>query len=202
MPLALTCQAACEADQRAPTSLCHPIISSPLNVSGSGRELKGVRARSRNPCCPLRPVRAAHSGRVVAGLDGPPEAPVTLKCAEAEKLEKVEALRTTPGCLSQTSPRHMLRRPYPPPERIMPIPRVARVPLTSNAPKASERRGARSGAGGGARREKLEIVRLWRCAACKRPFRPRANVAPLPKHGNHQRKVFNGDQDRSEATAG
>jgi transposase-like protein len=53
-----------------------------------------------------------------------------------------------------------------------PIPRIARVPLTSKQPEACPHCGGRNLTRRGTRRKKLEIVQLWRCAACKRTFTP------------------------------
>jgi transposase-like protein len=53
-----------------------------------------------------------------------------------------------------------------------PIPRVARVPLTAKQPEACPHCGGRNLTRRGTRRKKLEIVQLWRCAACKRTFTP------------------------------
>src|SRR6476661_3111285 len=54
------------------------------------------------------------------------------------------------------------------------IPRIARVP---NQPEACLYCGGRNLTRRGTRRKKLEIVQLWRCAACKRTFTP--GPAPL-----------------------
>jgi transposase-like protein len=51
-------------------------------------------------------------------------------------------------------------------------PRIARVPLTSKEPEACPYCGGRNLPRRGTRRKKLEIVQLWRCAACKRTFTP------------------------------
>jgi transposase-like protein len=53
-----------------------------------------------------------------------------------------------------------------------PIPRIARVPLTSKQPEACPYCGGKNLTRRGTRRKKLEIVQLWRCAACKRTFTP------------------------------
>jgi len=53
-----------------------------------------------------------------------------------------------------------------------PIPRIARVPLTSKQPESCPYCGDRNLTLRGTRRKKLEIVQLWRCAACKRTFTP------------------------------
>lgn len=53
-----------------------------------------------------------------------------------------------------------------------PIPRVARVPLTSKTPDACPHCGGKNITRRGMRKKKLEIVQLWRCAACKRTFTP------------------------------
>jgi len=53
-----------------------------------------------------------------------------------------------------------------------PIPHIARVPLTSKQPDACPYCGGKSLTRRGTRRKKLEIVQLWRCAACKRTFTP------------------------------
>jgi transposase-like protein len=53
-----------------------------------------------------------------------------------------------------------------------PIPRIARVPLTSKQPDSGPYCGGRNLTRRGTRRKKLEIVQLWRCAACKRTFTP------------------------------
>lgn len=53
-----------------------------------------------------------------------------------------------------------------------PIPRIARVPLTSKQPDSCPYCGGRNLTRRGTRRKKLEIVQLWRCAACKRTFTP------------------------------
>jgi transposase-like protein len=53
------------------------------------------------------------------------------------------------------------------------FPRIARVPLTSKEPEACPNCGGRNLTRRGTRRKKLEIVQLWRCAACKRVFTPR-----------------------------
>jgi transposase-like protein len=51
-------------------------------------------------------------------------------------------------------------------------PRIARVPLTAKQPEACPHCGGRNLTRRGTRRKKLEIVQLWRCAACKRTFTP------------------------------
>jgi transposase-like protein len=53
-----------------------------------------------------------------------------------------------------------------------PIPRIARVPLTTKEPEACPRCGGRNLTRRGIRKKKLEIVQLWRCTACKRTFTP------------------------------
>jgi transposase-like protein len=53
-----------------------------------------------------------------------------------------------------------------------PIPRIARVPLTSKQPDACPHCGGRNLTRRGTRKKKLEIVQLWRCASCKRVFTP------------------------------
>src|SRR2546430_11441913 len=53
-----------------------------------------------------------------------------------------------------------------------PIPRIARVPHTAKAPEACPFCGSHVVTRRGTRRKKLEIVQLWRCAACKRVFTP------------------------------
>jgi transposase-like protein len=54
-----------------------------------------------------------------------------------------------------------------------PIPRIAGVPLTSKQPESGPYCGGRNlMTRRGTRRKKLEIVQLWRCAACKRTFTP------------------------------
>jgi transposase-like protein len=53
-----------------------------------------------------------------------------------------------------------------------PLPRVARVPLTSKQPDACPHCGSRNLTRRGTRKKKLEIVQLWRCASCKRVFTP------------------------------
>jgi hypothetical protein len=170
MPPALTCQAACEADQRAPTLLCRLTISSLPNESGSGR----AEWHTGTFAYPLRASQGCTQRRVVAGRWA--EAPVTSSAPE-DKTWKVEDLRTTPGCLSQGSEWHMLGRPYP---GIAPIPGIARVPLTSKEPQPCAYCGGRNVARRGTRRKQFEIVRLWRCAACKRTFTPGANAARMP----------------------
>ena len=56
--------------------------------------------------------------------------------------------------------------------RRMPIPRIARAPLTSKEPEACPYCGSHHLTRRGTRKKKLEIVQLWRCAACKRVFTP------------------------------
>ena len=51
-----------------------------------------------------------------------------------------------------------------------PIPRIARVPLTSKQPDTCPHCGGRNLTRRGTRKKKLEIVQLWRCASCKRVF--------------------------------
>jgi transposase-like protein len=53
-----------------------------------------------------------------------------------------------------------------------PIPRIARVPLTSKVPEACPYCDGRNLTRRGTRKKKLEIVQLWRCASCKRSFTP------------------------------
>src|SRR5882672_6702086 len=53
-----------------------------------------------------------------------------------------------------------------------PIPRIARVPLTSKVPEACPHCGSHNLTRRGTRKKKLEIVQLWRCASCKRVFTP------------------------------
>jgi transposase-like protein len=53
-----------------------------------------------------------------------------------------------------------------------PVPRVARAPLTSKQPDACPHCGSHNVSRRGTRKKKLEIVQLWRCAACKRVFTP------------------------------
>jgi hypothetical protein len=53
-----------------------------------------------------------------------------------------------------------------------PIPRIARVPLTSKKPEACPHCGSHNLTRRGTRKKKLEIVQLWRCASCKRVFTP------------------------------
>src|SRR5215813_7856713 len=53
-----------------------------------------------------------------------------------------------------------------------PIPRIARVPLTAKQPDACPYCGSHVLTRRGTRKKKLEIVQLWRCAACKRTFTP------------------------------
>ena len=53
-----------------------------------------------------------------------------------------------------------------------PIPRAARAPLTSKQPDSCRFCGGRNLTRRGTRKKKLEIVQLWRCAACKRVFTP------------------------------
>ena len=53
-----------------------------------------------------------------------------------------------------------------------PIPRIARVPLTSKQPESCPHCGSRNLSRRGVRKKKLEIVQLWRCASCKRVFTP------------------------------
>ena len=55
---------------------------------------------------------------------------------------------------------------------MVPIPRVAHVPLTSKIPDACPHCGGRKLTRRGIRKKKLEIVQLWRCASCKRVFTP------------------------------
>jgi hypothetical protein len=53
-----------------------------------------------------------------------------------------------------------------------PIPRIARVPLTSKQPDACPYCSCHVLTRRGTRKKKLEIVQLWRCASCKRVFTP------------------------------
>src|SRR5438876_11961657 len=53
-----------------------------------------------------------------------------------------------------------------------PIPRIARVPVTSKVPDACPHCGSHALTRRGTRKKKLEIVQLWRCSACKRVFTP------------------------------
>ncbi len=53
-----------------------------------------------------------------------------------------------------------------------PLPRIARVPLTSKQPDACPHCGSHNLTRRGTRKKKLEIVQLWRCASCKRVFTP------------------------------
>jgi transposase-like protein len=53
-----------------------------------------------------------------------------------------------------------------------PPPRIARSPLTSKHPESCPHCGSHVLNRRGARRKKLEIVQLWRCASCKRVFTP------------------------------
>src|SRR5215510_5706044 len=53
-----------------------------------------------------------------------------------------------------------------------PVPRIARVPLTTKVPETCPYCGGHNLTRRGTRRKKLEIVQLWRCAACKRIFTP------------------------------
>src|SRR5260370_7867029 len=53
-----------------------------------------------------------------------------------------------------------------------PIPRIARVPLTSKVPEVCPHCGGHNLTRRGTRKKKLEIVQLWRCASCKRVFTP------------------------------
>src|SRR5215831_4812981 len=52
------------------------------------------------------------------------------------------------------------------------LPRIARVPHTAKVPDACPYCGGHNLTRRGTRRKKLEIVQLWRCAACKRTFTP------------------------------
>lgn len=54
----------------------------------------------------------------------------------------------------------------------MTIPRIARVPHTSKDPERCPYCGGHNLTRRGQRKKKLEIVQLWRCAACKRQFTP------------------------------
>ena len=53
-----------------------------------------------------------------------------------------------------------------------PVPRIARVPLTSKQPDACPHCGGQNLTRRGTRKKKLEIVQLWRCSSCKRVFTP------------------------------
>jgi len=53
-----------------------------------------------------------------------------------------------------------------------PIPRIARVPLTSKRPEACPNCGGRNLTRRGTRRKHLEIVQLWKSKSCKRTFTP------------------------------
>ena len=53
-----------------------------------------------------------------------------------------------------------------------PIPRIARVPLTTKQPEACPHCGGHNLTRRGTRKKKLEIVQLWRCSSCKRVFTP------------------------------
>ena len=53
-----------------------------------------------------------------------------------------------------------------------PIPRAARVPLTTKQPESCPHCGSRNLTRRGVRKKKLEIVQLWRCSSCKRVFTP------------------------------
>jgi len=52
------------------------------------------------------------------------------------------------------------------------LPRIARVPHTAKVPDACPYCRGHNLARRGTRKKKLEIVQLWRCAACKRVFTP------------------------------
>jgi transposase-like protein len=52
------------------------------------------------------------------------------------------------------------------------VPRVARVPLSAKQPEGCPHCGSHNVRRRGTRKKKLEIVQLWRCAACKRSFTP------------------------------
>src|SRR3981081_3227398 len=56
--------------------------------------------------------------------------------------------------------------------RMTPMPRAARAPHSSKAPDACPHCGSHVLTRRGTRKKKLEIVQLWRCAACKRTFTP------------------------------
>jgi transposase-like protein len=56
---------------------------------------------------------------------------------------------------------------------VAPIPRIARVPLTSKTPEACPHCSGRNLTRRGTRKKKLEIVQLWRCTSCKKTFTPR-----------------------------
>ena len=53
-----------------------------------------------------------------------------------------------------------------------PLPRAARAPLTSKHPDVCPHCGSHVVARRGTRKKKLEIVKLWQCASCKRVFTP------------------------------
>src|ERR1700688_2635296 len=55
---------------------------------------------------------------------------------------------------------------------MIPIPRSARVPLTTKQPEACPHCGSHSRRRRGIRKKKLEIVQLWPLPACKRTFTP------------------------------
>jgi transposase-like protein len=55
---------------------------------------------------------------------------------------------------------------------MVPIPRIALAPLTSKQPPECPTCGGHNVTRRGRRKKKLEIVQLWRCAACKRVFTP------------------------------
>ena len=52
------------------------------------------------------------------------------------------------------------------------VPRIARVPHTAKEAESCPHCGSHNVARRGTRKKKLEIVQLWRCAACKRTFTP------------------------------
>jgi hypothetical protein len=51
-----------------------------------------------------------------------------------------------------------------------PLPRIARVPLTTKQPDSCSHCGSHALTRRGTRKKKLEIVQLWRCASSKRVF--------------------------------
>jgi transposase-like protein len=55
---------------------------------------------------------------------------------------------------------------------MLPLPRIARVPLTSKVPEACPHCASHALTRRGTRKKKLEIVQLWRCSSCKRVFTP------------------------------
>jgi ribosomal protein L37AE/L43A len=77
---------------------------------------------------------------------------------------------------------------------MVPIPRVARAPLTSKQPEACPHCGGRNLTRRGTRRKKLGIVQLWRCASCKRTFTPGPAALPLSPHRLRSRLLPRGDR--------